>query len=116
MRYLTADNTNESPSAYELCYSCHDRASILGDNSFEDHRKHIVEENTPCNACHDPHGISSSQGTSTNNTHLINFDTDIVSPDNSIGARFRFEDLGEFRGRCYLRCHGQNHPGWSYGL
>jgi hypothetical protein len=112
MRYETADYTTESPAAYELCYSCHDRASILNNESFDDHDKHIRDLNTPCNACHDPHGISSSQGNSTNNTHLINFDTDIVNPDN-IG-RFRFEDQGEFRGRCYLRCHGRNHPGWSY--
>lgn len=114
MRYETADYTVESPSAYELCYSCHDRASILGNNSFDDHKKHIEEENTPCNACHDPHGISSSQGNNINNTHLINFDTDIVSPESGIAGRLKFEDLGEFRGRCYLRCHGQNHPGWSY--
>ena len=112
MRYETADFTTESSVAYELCYSCHDRNSILGDNSFSRHKSHITDYRTPCNACHDPHGISNSQGSFTGNSHLINFDTDIVGPDNN--GRFRFEDLGDFTGRCFLRCHGRNHPGWSY--
>jgi len=112
-RYEKADNTVESAAAYELCYSCHSRSSILNNDSFDDHKKHIVDEKTPCNACHDPHGISSTQGTATNHFFLINFDLDIVSPD-QIG-RFRFEDIaGDFNGRCYLKCHNKNHPGWSY--
>ena len=112
-RYLTADNTVESPSAYELCYSCHSRTSILNDESFDDHDKHIRDERTPCNACHDPHGISHTQGNSTNNAHLINFDMGIVSPANN--GTLRYESTGLFSGRCYLRCHGRNHMGWRYG-
>ena len=111
-RYATADNTMESYSNYELCYRCHDRNSILNDESFAYHERHIREETTPCNACHDPHGISHTQGTSTNHAHLINFDLNIVSPDNN--GRFRFEDTGTFSGRCYLRCHSRYHPGWGY--
>jgi predicted CXXCH cytochrome family protein len=111
-RYATADNTLESYSNYELCYRCHDRNSILNDESFAYHERHIVEETTPCNACHDPHGISHTQGNSTNHAHLINFDLNIVFPDNN--GRFRYEDNGTFSGRCYLRCHGRNHPGWWY--
>jgi predicted CXXCH cytochrome family protein len=112
-RYLTTDNTTESPSAYELCYHCHSRASILNNESFDDHDKHIRDERTPCNACHDPHGISFTQGNSTNNAHLINFDESIVSAANN-GA-FRYESSGLFTGRCYVNCHGQNHMGWHYG-
>lgn len=110
MRYETADYTTHTPGAYELCYSCHDMDELLSNSSFDDHKKHIVDVRTPCNACHDPHGVSSSQGPGY--THLINFDTDIVFPDN-IG-RLGYEDLGEFRGRCFLKCHNRNHPGWSY--
>jgi len=112
-RYLTADYTVESASAYELCYSCHNRNSILGDESFDDHDKHIRDLQTPCNACHDPHGISHTQGNSTNNAHLINFDVNIVSPH--FNGAFRYESTGLFTGRCYLNCHGQNHMGWHYG-
>jgi predicted CXXCH cytochrome family protein len=112
-RYLTDDNTFESSSAYELCYSCHSRNSILSDESFDDHDKHIRDLQTPCNACHDPHGISHTQGNTTNNAHLINFDVDIVSAANN--GILRYESTGLFSGRCYLNCHGRNHMGWNYG-
>ena len=111
-QYLTADNTPESYSNYRLCYECHNRTSILNDDSFGEHNKHIDGEDTPCNICHDPHGISSSQGNSTNNAHLINFNISVVSPDNQ--GRLRFEDNGVFHGRCYLTCHGKNHNPESY--
>ncbi len=111
-RYETTDFTQESATNYELCYSCHDRNSILGDQSFDDHDKHIRGEDTPCSVCHDSHGISNTQGNNTNNTHLINFDLNVVSPDQM--GRLRFEDLGNFRGRCYLTCHGKNHKPKGY--
>ncbi|MEW6599617.1 MAG: cytochrome C, partial [Nitrospirota bacterium] len=77
---------------------------------FTRHNLHIVTANSPCSACHDPHGISSIQGTPSNNSHLINFDVTIVQP-NSQGL-LRFEDLGIFSGQCYLSCHGTDHnPG-----
>lgn len=110
--YTIADNTTESPFAYELCYGCHSRTSILNDQSFKEHRKHIVGERAPCSACHDAHGVSSIQGNATNNAHLINFDRNIVSPDSS--GRLRFEKTGTFRGRCYLNCHGEQHQPESY--
>jgi len=110
-RYETADNTQESPSNYALCYSCHSRTSILNDESFKKHDKHIRGEDTPCNACHDPHGISHTQGNSTNNSNLINFDTDIVS---SLMGNLYFRDRGTFSGECFLRCHNKNHRRWKY--
>lgn len=110
--YTTADNTTESPQAYELCYSCHSRASILGDQSFKDHKKHIEERRTPCSACHDAHGISNTQGNPVNNAHLINFDLNIVQPD-SLG-RLYYEKTGPSSGQCYLNCHGANHSPRSY--
>jgi ribosomal protein L40E len=76
-RYETADFTTENSSAYELCYRCHSRNSILSDESFSQHQEHL-EEGIPCSACHDPHGINASQGSMTNNSHLINFDVAIV--------------------------------------
>ena len=106
-QYITADNTSESASNYALCYKCHSRTSILGDQSFSLHNKHISGERTPCNVCHDPHGISSTQGNSTNNTHLINFDTSVVTSNNMGSAEFI--DKGTFSGSCNLSCHGENH-------
>jgi len=111
-QYITLDGTSESPSSYALCYGCHDRNSILGNESFPLHRKHVSGERAPCNVCHDPHGISDTQGNSTNNTHLINFDTSVVNP-NMMG-QLKFTDNGRFAGSCNLRCHGKNHMNFSY--
>ncbi len=114
-RYETADYTQESYQNYELCYQCHDRDQIInsmGKFGKRVHRKHIVGEDTPCSVCHDAHGISSTQGNSTNNTHLINFDVNVVSPNSS--GRLEFVDRGNFSGECYLKCHGKNHNPKSY--
>ena len=111
-QYLTADFTVESVSAYELCYTCHSRTSIMNDESFGSHEEHIRDIRAPCNACHDPHGISNTQGNSTNNAHLINFDRAIVFPANN--GMLAYESTGVFSGRCYLRCHGQNHMGFGF--
>lgn len=109
----TASGTTESAAAYALCYSCHNRTNLLaGNNSFPEHSKHVVSERAPCNTCHDPHGISSTQGNATNNSSLINFNTTVVKP--SSGGILRFDDQGSRRGRCYLTCHGQDHNPLSY--
>jgi predicted CXXCH cytochrome family protein len=99
------DNTMESAAAYALCYRCHNRNSILTDQSFKKHRLHIVDKQTPCTACHDPHGVAT-------NTHLINFDKAIVFP-NSKGI-IRFEDRGRFAGACSLNCHNVDHDAKNY--
>ena len=111
-RYETSDFTQESSFSYELCYQCHSRNSILNDESFPEHKDHLEQE-VPCSACHDPHGISAAQGTTTNNTHLINFDTTIVRPDPTTG-RLAFEDTGIFHGQCYLECHKVSHSPREY--
>jgi predicted CXXCH cytochrome family protein len=114
--YSTADFTQESPTAYALCYSCHDRASILGDESFPSHNTHIVRARAPCSACHDAHGISRLQGTSRNHSNLMNFDLSIVRPASTgTGRRLEFEDLGRYSGSCTLECHGLTHVRFTYG-
>jgi len=110
--YITQDFTIESSLNYALCYTCHDRNNILGNNSFSWHAEHIVGQSTPCSACHDAHGISTTQGNSLNNSHLINFDITIVQPDSQ--GRLRFEDSGTFSGSCYLNCHGSAHEPKQY--
>ncbi len=102
---LLTDGLTESSASYALCYKCHDRTRILNNTSFPEHNKHIVAEKAACTVCHDAHGVRDK-------THLINFDRNVVSP-NSVG-KFLFEDLGRFRGRCYLRCHNEEHNPESY--
>jgi hypothetical protein len=105
-RYETADFTIESAQAYALCYKCHDRTSILNDESFPHHRTHVVRGRTPCSACHTAHGVS---GSASQHSHLINFDLSIVS------AERLFLDTGRFSGSCTLTCHGVRHVNFAYG-
>jgi len=105
-RYETRDFTMESPQAYALCYECHDRNSILGDQSFSLHRVHIVRGRSPCSACHTAHGVT---GTPAEHSNLINFDLAIVS------GRRQFIDTGRYSGTCTLTCHGVEHVNFTYG-
>ena len=111
--YSTEDGTQESQDAYDLCYKCHNRSSILSDQSFPSHRKHVADDRTPCSVCHDPHGVSAGAADPGSGSHLINFDVSVVTPDPESGL-LRFEDLGTNRGRCYLTCHGVVHRPQEY--
>ncbi|MBI5101431.1 MAG: hypothetical protein HZB33_06320 [Nitrospirae bacterium] len=86
----------ESPSSYDLCYSCHERSSILDDESFKAHKAHIVFNRISCAQCHDSHG-------SRFNSSLINFDVNTVFP-NSLG-QVSFQNAVRGKPRCYLSCH-----------
>ena len=119
-RYETADFTPESFENYALCYRCHDRSSILRNDSFRKktvpsipgstgggHSGHLAA-GIPCSACHDPHGIADSGASgSGSHTNLINFDARIVT--GSGGAAPVFDDTGTFSGSCTLSCHGIPH-------
>jgi hypothetical protein len=114
--YDTADFTTESAQAYALCYKCHSRESILGDDSFPYHRLHVVGTRAPCSACHDAHGIYRGQGSALHNSNLINFDLAIVNPFSSGGvSRLEYTDTGQYSGNCTLICHGMPHLNFSYG-
>ena len=111
----TDDFTIESAQAYDLCYGCHSRESILNDESFSRHRRHIVDIQTPCSVCHDPHGVYRGQGNSRNHGHLLNFDLSVVMPaDTPTGSRVEYEDTGRFSGTCTMTCHGFPHVNFPY--
>lgn len=97
------DGFSETSGLYALCYKCHSRQSILDDESFGEHKKHI-EDGLACTSCHDPHGVA-------NKTHLINFNTKYVRPYN---GTIEFVDEGRFAGNCTLTCHGEEHDRESY--
>jgi predicted CXXCH cytochrome family protein len=100
-----SDNGPENYGLYALCYKCHSRESILSNQSFKGHSKHIVDVKTACTTCHDPHGVASSQ-------HLINFNLLYVQPSNL--GRLEYNSTGQFSGNCTLKCHGFDHNRVSY--
>jgi predicted CXXCH cytochrome family protein len=109
-RYILKKNYTETDGAeglfqYELCYSCHRRESILGNESFLYHNLHISVVGASCRTCHNPHG-------STQYEHLIDFDNLSVSPSSKGFVEYR--SLGKKSGECFLTCHGKDHSPLSY--
>lgn len=104
-RLVLEDGSGESEAAFALCYKCHNRRSILNNESFSLHGKHIVDVKAACSTCHDSHG-------SKNATHLVNFNTDYVKP--SSGGRISYLDGGNGTGSCALTCHGKDHNQTAY--
>lgn len=93
----------ESTYAYELCYACHNRDSILSNQSFKGstikdygHKEHIVYQRTSCFTCHASHG-------SNVNPNLIEFNPSVVT-----GAR-QYLDYQGGRAQCNLTCHAKVH-------
>lgn len=104
----TGDNVIENAFTYALCYRCHKRSSIMGNESFPQHSRHIAGERnfkgggTSCHTCHTSHG-------SVENRYLIRFNRDYVT-ENSAG-KLKFVEKGtySFHGECWLSCHGVDH-------
>jgi len=110
--YNTADNIFESPQAFALCYRCHSRASILGNESFRYHSLHIQGSSiqklgTSCFTCHNSHG-------STEYKYLIKFNPLVVSPNSKGLLKYVEKGSAKFSGECYLKCHGVDHDPKSY--
>jgi hypothetical protein len=103
--YGTRDDQIEGLVTYALCYRCHERNSILANESFPEHRSHLLEEKTrtSCFTCHNSHG-------SPDNPFLMDFNPVVVSPTS--GGLLSYRSTGTRRGECYLTCHGSEHnPG-----
>ena len=112
--YSARDKETESGHAYALCYRCHSRSSILGDESFKYHSQHIrgrgdsaISTGTSCHTCHDSHG-------SVENKYLIKFNPEVVSSNSAGVLKFVSKGSGTFRGECFLSCHGVEHSPKSY--
>jgi len=110
--YDTAVETQESAYAFEFCYSCHERSSILGDESFPYHNLHVSGNpasgytGTSCYSCHVSHG-------SRLQPFLLEFNPRAVQPEN-LSRQIRYQSTGTRSGECYLNCHGYNHAPGRY--
>jgi len=115
-RYDTTLGSTENYDTYSLCYRCHNRNSILANQSFKGHQSHIVNQQASCSICHDPHGVlPDATGVSGSHTHLINFDTVTVMP--APGNVYPvYNDKGNGTGSCTLVCHNIQHTDWAYSL
>lgn len=107
--YSTEDNLAESYYRYESCYRCHDRNSILADESFrvmdkttgqiKGHNFHVNTVMASCYACHNSHGSQKYKD-------LIDFDDSIVVPNSN--GRLDYTHEGSII-TCYLKCHNYQH-------
>lgn len=111
--YSTGDNVVESSFAYGICYKCHKRSSILGNESFTQHSRHITGERyfkgggTSCYTCHSSHG-------SVENRYLIRFNREFVTESSTGKLKFVEKGTYSFHGECWLTCHGVDHNPKSY--
>ncbi|MBE0501609.1 MAG: cytochrome C [Desulfuromonadales bacterium] len=110
--YVTADGYSESAFVYALCYKCHERSSILGNESFPEHARHIIGQTSPgggtsCYSCHDAHGSSKY-------TSLIRFNEDVVEPSRDGRLEYKQTVGVALSGSCTLICHGVEHVERSY--
>jgi predicted CXXCH cytochrome family protein len=119
--YSTLDLTPYTYNAYALCFKCHDFlrfiTTVVGApfGSITGHAGHVVGQRTPCNVCHDPHGVSATQGNAINNSKLMNFDISVVSSVLINGVpTLKYEATTPGHGRCYLVCHGNIHNPRTY--
>jgi hypothetical protein len=107
----TSDNNTEGALVYALCYRCHDRNSILANESFKYHALHVQGKHslsgTSCFTCHTAHG-------SVDYKYLIRFNPLVVSPNAKGVLKFVEKGNAKFSGECYLSCHGVEHNPKSY--
>lgn len=111
--YQVNDPSVEAYESYAMCYKCHNRDFLVNDRARTFlHRKHVVDAQASCAACHDAHGSRDSVG-------LINFmlrdraGRTVVNPSLS-QKRLEYRSLGPGRGQCFLECHGKNHEPATY--
>ncbi|MDT8441004.1 MAG: cytochrome c3 family protein [Desulfuromonadales bacterium] len=105
--YEMGDGRSESFQAYALCYTCHERSSILANESFPYHALHIQgrgggSDGTSCFTCHDAHG-------STRYQHLIRFNDEVVAANLDDQLKYEAQGYSARHGACFLSCHGVEH-------
>lgn len=111
--YQQEDGRAESNFAYALCYQCHDRTSILNNESFAFHSLHIQgdlasgQAGTSCMTCHDAHGSLSSP-------YLIRFNEIVVRPNAEYKMTYEQIGVSARHGKCSLNCHGVEHNERAY--
>jgi predicted CXXCH cytochrome family protein len=95
-------------TAGDICYKCHSQSVV----TKESPHNRSVHLRYGCKACHDPHGISSTQGSAQYNSRLINVSTTDNTPvGTGATAKLYIDTVAR---KCYMNCHGESHNGRSY--
>jgi cytochrome c553 len=106
LNYEMDDDRQESDYAYALCYKCHERSSILSDESFPYHSLHIQgrlgQGGTSCFTCHDAHGSSQYP-------NLMRFNDEVVFENSDGKLKFEAQGYSTRHGSCFLSCHDVEH-------
>ncbi|MBI2565560.1 MAG: hypothetical protein HYV63_00825 [Candidatus Schekmanbacteria bacterium] len=108
-------NFNPNPGSYqssdaEICYKCHSEDKLVNQEASGFlHDRHVKNREKMCVNCHDPHGSYAAP-------HLINFLTNAWYGGTTYSitgagsySQPTFIDYGKYRGKCFLRCHGETH-------
>ncbi|MBI5934812.1 MAG: S8 family serine peptidase [Chloroflexi bacterium] len=99
---LPAGNVQYLPNTGEICFKCHNYSVYVNGaagSAFEFHGFHVGGVGSfgvSCYSCHDTHGSEQE--------HLINFDTSVVSPYPGYNSQTAWAINGG-TGTCYLLCH-----------
>jgi len=104
-----------------LCWKCHDREVLYSTASgftrpADPARQrpaatplHDRHRGEACSSCHNAHGVSLFSGTRENNSHLIDFNVDVVAPG-AVSRRREYLDTRVKGTRsCNLSCHAREH-------
>jgi predicted CXXCH cytochrome family protein len=111
-QYLSTDPQPYTPASYDLCFKCHDQATLMSPTNAFHHNTHVITNQATCATCHDPHG-------SRQNAHLIDFllrdatGKTVVAPSGTAPAP-TYTPLGAGHGQCDLACHGSSHVARVY--
>lgn len=105
---------------YSLCFRCHSADYVMVSGSAfaaatgNLHGLHVRDQQIPCFACHDPHGVSKERGgTTTGNAHLINFDKGYAATDTLTPVYTAVADGSG--GSCMVKCHSTADRVRAYG-
>lgn len=107
-------NPELDPGNFDLCFKCHDEASVTADGPTGWYHEQHLKRGVTCINCHDPHGSQKFN-------HLINFLTNATYGGTNYQitgaagfAEPTFIDQGAYQGTCYLDCHGVVHDPFCY--
>ncbi len=97
-----------TPGPWALCGKCHNLTTLLNDNSV--HAMHVTnsQAGASCSVCHTAHGMGSTSPNISGGS-LVNFDTNIVAPNNLSASGPLGFSYNAANNTCVLVCHTASH-------